>query len=155
MKTWLFKWNPGAMTIGESVDKTAELREQLAMGKRAGSPWYSGYNHDIEEGDRIFFIRPDADKRGIVASGHAMTRVLWTEIYLDDVKTKPWKDIAREYVNFVSIEFDKIVDMDADEGLTYEQLRAIDGTFDWSPQDTAILIPEETAAIVERYWQMV
>lgn len=155
MKTWLFRWDPGAMSWGESKDKTAEFREQLAQGKRVGTPWYSGYNMDIEEGDRIFFIRMEAEKPGIVVSGYAASQVLWGEIYLNNDKTKPRKDIDREYVYFVSIEFDKIVDMNAGEGLAYEQLQAIDNTFDWSPQDTAILIPEETAAIVESYWQIV
>lgn len=155
MNTWLFIWDPDAMNVLTSEDKTAQLREQLAMGKQAGAPWYSGHNKDIDEGDRIFFIHPDAEKRSIVASGYALSRVLWGEIYLNEGRAKSWRDIDRIYVNSVYIQFDKIVDMDADEGLTYEQLRAIDGTFDWSPQDTAILIPEKTAAIVERYWQMV
>ena len=146
MKTWLFTWNPNNWTWDDGFYGYNELRSDISQVGCAMTKWSCGVNKSICPGDRIFLIRLGTASRGIVASGYAETPV-FEGTHWDAEKARQGKTCRRIYIRF-----DKILNVDAGECLPYEQLRAIDPAYHWSPQASGVLIPTETANNLEYLW---
>ena len=147
MKTWLFIWNPSNWSWDSPTGGYNELRREIAQVGEAYGKWSCGVNKSICKGDRIFLIQLGTKNKGIVASGFAETAVF------ESIHWDPAKAAAGKTTRNIYIRFDKILDIDKGDRLSYDQLQYIDHNYHWSPQASGVSIPENTANKVELHWK--
>ena len=146
MKTWLLTWNPNRYAWDELNGGFEDLLNQMNQVGHIFKRWSTGVNTSIKEGDRVFLIRLGVEPRGIVASGYAAT----------DVFKSPHWELRRALKGDISkniyVKFDKIV-RPQDTPLTMSVLKEISPTYIWSSQASGIIIPDDIAKEMERFWK--
>lgn len=137
MHTYLLTWNPDRWPW----DDLAECAAKTAAGEAVEHRWSAGNTKRIALGDRVFLHRQGKELRGIIASGHAVSRVTQQPHW------NPKKAQAGDCGLFVTARFDTILDpdqvrpLDANAGES-SPLRRVN----WDPPASGISINEEAAA---------
>ena len=147
MRTWLITWNVERWPWDDDIFGYKEMKAEISHIGHAYGKWTCGVNKSIQKGDRIFMIKLGSAPKGIVASGYALSEV-FEGIHWDIAKRCEGKKARRIY-----IDFDKLLDYEIDSILTYDELKEISSTYNWSTQSSGIEIPESIANSIEEKWR--
>lgn len=141
MPAYLLTWNPGRWPW-DDVDR---CRQNVKRKGRHRDTWGCGSTRRICPGDRLFLIRLGKEPRGIVASGHAISKPSpgphWDKTWRARGKTA-W---------YVEVEFDAILD----PGRPFPRARLDDAAYagmHWEPHASGVTIPDDIAAQLEVDW---
>ena len=141
MNTYLLTWDPKNFAWGD-IDKS------LGEVERAGAAvvrWSCGNTRSIEPGDRVFLLRQGKDKRGIVASGYALSA---------PYEGPHWSGKSGKQAHYVEVQLGSLVDPRREDPLDINKSR--DRQLDkvhWATQSSGISIPERAADVLAGRWR--
>lgn len=142
MATYLLTWNP-ARWHWENPQECIAAIEDTGFYEDL---WSCGVTKRIMPGDRVFLMRLGKEPRGIMAAGHAVSKVQ---------EGPHWNTQAREQGKtalHIRVRFETL--LDPDKGI-FPRARLMTGVYakiNWSPQASGRLIPNDIAARLEKDW---
>lgn len=140
MNTFLLIWNPAARPWSDMDKDIADIQKNgMAYGA-----WSLEGNPQIQNGDRVFFLRGGSAPCGIMASGHTRSSCVQGDHPFEAGRTA-WH---------VKIRFDAVLDAGARPILEIQELeeKGVDGT-GWQGPADGVLIPPGSAAKLEAVWR--
>ena len=142
--TYLFTWNaePKHGKWGSDLEKYIE---QLSNTGKFTDTWRCA-NKSATVGDRAFLIKLGEGKKGIFGSGY---------ISSEPFKEKHWTDENKGDVDYVSIDFDVLINPVKDEILPIDFLKnsqSVLANQHWSTQSSGIEIRKEVVPTLEEAW---
>ena len=143
IKTYLLAWNPNRWDWTEIPELTTKLKRRGLETIR----WSCGNRKDINQGDRLFWIRLGKEPRGIFASGWVIEGS-FEALHWDDDRAD-----AGDTAWYIEAELDALLNPEQDTILTREELDA--SPYDemhWDTQKSGIIIPNEIALELEEVW---
>jgi 5-methylcytosine-specific restriction protein A len=141
-KTFLLTFNPTKWKWDNINECILELKEQ---GRYVES-WSCGNCKKIKRGDRVFLIKLGKEPKGIFASG-----IAYDGVY----KAPHWDESKRnngELANFISVDFDVLINSNDSDIMPLNKLREISPRFAWTSQISGIEIPGSLAEKLELIW---
>lgn len=138
MRAYLFTWNPKRWSWDDLGDKIATIERQGYCSDR----WSCGKTRSMAIGDRVFLVRLGMDPKGIMGSG-----IVTSEPFAD----MHWSGDDAEAV-YVDIEFDHLIDPEADKILSLERLNEELPQQHWTPQASGISISADALEDLEAIW---
>ena len=142
MATYLLTYNPNRWKWDDIDIAIKQLNEE---GRYIDS-WSCSNSKKIQQGDRVFLIRLGVKPKGIIASGIAY------EGWYSDVHWNEKKKQEGKLTNYIDVDFDVLLDADKEEIFSIDKLLKIDKNYRWTSQSSGVIIPEETALILEEQW---
>lgn len=142
LASYLFTWNanPKYGNWGNDFERNIE---QLSKTRSFTDTWHCS-NKNIKFGDRAFLIKLGEGKRGIFASGYISSE--------EPFRAKHWSDESKPDVDYVSIDFDVLINPEKDEILSIDFLQSLPGQQHWSSQSSGIVIRKEVVPVLEKAW---
>lgn len=143
-QTYLLLWNP---SLFPWEDHSA-VAEQVAAGTPPVVPWSTGARKQIAVGSRVLLMRVGKDQPGIVLAGTTLTPVE-TQAHYDAERAA-----AGDTANYVSFRPDSMVDVAVRAPLDLrERFDQVLQTYNWTPQASGILVPDEIASRALTVWR--
>jgi hypothetical protein len=141
--TYLLTWNPKKSHWKDLADDIETIKREGSL-YRVGNGWSCGNRQDLPLGSYIFLMRLGKPKKGIVASGVSRSEPE-PGAHWDEEKARRGKEAL-----YIDICFDVIEEKPV---ITLEELQEPPfADFDWTPQSSGILIPDEIATALKAEW---
>jgi 5-methylcytosine-specific restriction protein B len=142
-KNYLFSWHPDKW----KWESFASDRLKIHSGESVILSWRCA-NSEAKVGDRAYLLRTGVEPQGIIAAGN-IVKEPYQDLHYEDTKAADGQE-----VNFVDIEFTKIVDPTLDPFIPLAELNRI--TVDnqqWNLPSSGIEIKKRAAGMLEKLWQ--
>jgi 5-methylcytosine-specific restriction protein A len=137
MQTYLLTWNP-AQNRPARLD---HVIDKIERGKHVKEVWSTGNRRDLPMHSRFFMLRQGVEPRGIIASGHTLSR--------PKKGTNPG-----DHSNYCKLQFTAVLDATIGHLIPLAELQnhpPLD-EFNWSPQCGGILFEKKQSDELERLW---
>jgi hypothetical protein len=138
-KTYLLSWNPDNWRW-EGLD-TLALKVKAANSQEP-TPWNIA-NRAVRVGDRVFLVRLGKEPKGLMASGGVVGAPYERQHY---------SGVAGKTATYVDVKWDALIDPGVEPVLSLNALETKIPTMHWRPQNSGILIPQDSANTLEALW---